>query len=114
MIYQTNNCSPCRYPSDPYDRVWQAWCPTPGWATISTKKTIVNSKDDEFEAPSATLQVATTSATKSRELNFNFGDGRTSTEFFFIFYFLELVDLSGSNQSRTFSINLNSDTVPWY
>ncbi|KAJ3701805.1 hypothetical protein LUZ61_005510 [Rhynchospora tenuis] len=102
-----------RYPSDPYDRVWQPWGPAPGWVTISTKKSIVNYKDDEFEAPSAALQFAEMPANKSRELNFNFGDGHTTTEYFFIFYFSELVDLSGSNQSRIFSIYLSTDTVPW-
>ncbi|KAJ4821136.1 Leucine-rich repeat protein kinase family protein [Rhynchospora pubera] len=102
-----------RYPSDPYDRVWQPWGPAPGWITISTKKSIVNYKDDEFEAPSEALQFAAMPANKSRELNFDFGDGHTTTEYFFIFYFSELVDLSGSNQSRILSIYLSTDTDPW-
>ncbi|WOL14610.1 senescence-induced receptor-like serine/threonine-protein kinase [Canna indica] len=96
--------SQCRYPDDPYDRLWVPLL-SPRFRTISTSSPIRYANDDQFEAPSAVLQTAATPA-NGTSLGIKWFDKTGEANFYFVMYFTE-VEVLPSNTTRAFDVYLN-------
>ncbi|XP_074573923.1 putative leucine-rich repeat receptor-like protein kinase At2g19210 [Curcuma longa] len=97
-----------RYPADPIDRVWTPWSSSQlNLNDVSTDSTVQNLPQDLFEVPSVVMQTAVTPIDSST-LVFPWdplpGD---VNQFFPILHISEIVDLSGTSQSRQFNYYMN-------
>ncbi|XP_074561940.1 putative LRR receptor-like serine/threonine-protein kinase At1g51810, partial [Curcuma longa] len=98
------------YPADPFDR-W--WPPTPSISSpllddVSTNSTVRNLPQDSFEVPSVVMQTAVTPVNSSSiVIQWHSALGGDVNQFFPILHISEILDLSGTNQSRQFNICVN-------
>ncbi|XP_042465196.1 putative leucine-rich repeat receptor-like serine/threonine-protein kinase At2g19230 [Zingiber officinale] len=97
-----------RYPDDPIDRVWDLLNSTPRkWNDVSTNSIVRNLPQDSFEVPSVVMQTAVTPINSSSlVIPWNPLPGYVN-QFFLILHVSEILDLSGTNQSRQFNIYVN-------
>ncbi|XP_042459745.1 putative leucine-rich repeat receptor-like serine/threonine-protein kinase At2g19230 [Zingiber officinale] len=95
-----------RYPADPLDRLWAPWS-SPRWNDVSTNSTVQNLSVDFFEAPSVVMQTAVTPINSSSlVIPWDPFPGYVN-QFLVILHISEILDLSGTNQSRQFNIYVN-------
>ncbi|KQJ86233.1 hypothetical protein BRADI_4g04126v3 [Brachypodium distachyon] len=103
-----------RYPSDPYDRVWQSYGDVAAWTNITTTAAVNVSNASSFDEPSVVLQSAATPVNATRldfswtldsSLSPNNGNS-SSTAYVLLMYFAELQQLP-SAALRQFSILIN-------
>ncbi|KAG8086153.1 hypothetical protein GUJ93_ZPchr0010g8644 [Zizania palustris] len=99
-----------RYPDDPHDRAWLPWINPADWSEISTTRTVENTDDDKFAAPSAVMQTAITPRNGSASIEFIWESAPQPKDptpgYVAIFHFSEL-QLLPSSAVRQFYINLN-------
>ncbi|XP_074556896.1 putative leucine-rich repeat receptor-like protein kinase At2g19210 [Curcuma longa] len=97
-----------RYPADPIDRVWAPWSSSQSnWNDVSTDSTVQNIPQDFFQVPSVVMQTAVTPIDSS-SLVFTWDPTPGNVnQFFPILHISEIVDLSGTSQSRQFNIYVN-------
>lgn len=100
-----------RYPEDPYDRIWEPFCHSPYWASISTTIKVSNLPKDAFEVPSVVLQTAVI-PNNATSLKF-FWDAMEETDdtlsqYHLFMHFAE-VQPTAANRSRTFNVCLNGE-----
>uniref|UniRef100_A0A0E0JDI2 non-specific serine/threonine protein kinase n=1 Tax=Oryza punctata TaxID=4537 RepID=A0A0E0JDI2_ORYPU len=101
-----------RFPSDPYDRMWDTWIDANNtrWNVTSTTDIVQNEDNDPFDVPMAVMQTAITPRNASDNIKMYWEpeietNGQTRG-FIAIFYFSELESLP-NNASRQFYVNLN-------
>ncbi|KAG6526596.1 hypothetical protein ZIOFF_016588 [Zingiber officinale] len=100
------------YPADPLDRLWDPWSP-PQWNNVSTNSTVQNIYLDLFEVPSVVMQTAVTPINSNSSLAISWHPlPDYVNQFFLILHISEILDLSGTNQSRQFNIYANGIRWP--
>ncbi|MQL93244.1 hypothetical protein Taro_025880, partial [Colocasia esculenta] len=108
----------CRYPDDPYDRLW--FTPTSsgeGWLNMSTDFNVTNQWNDMFEVPSAVMRTAATTRSMSETLDFSTTLSSAEDAIYIFMYFAELRQL-GANETREMVVYLNgrlwAEVTPFY
>ncbi|XP_052166897.1 probable LRR receptor-like serine/threonine-protein kinase At1g05700 [Oryza glaberrima] len=101
-----------RFPSDPYDRMWDTWIDANDtrWNEISTRDLVQKEDNDPFDPPMAVMQTAIRPRNAADNIQMYWEpeletNGQTRG-FIAIFYFSELESVP-NNASRQFYINLN-------
>ncbi|KAL5231608.1 hypothetical protein ABZP36_030384 [Zizania latifolia] len=98
------------YPDDPHDRAWLPWVNPAEWLEISTTRTVENTDDDKFAAPSAVMQTAITPRNGSTSIEFLWESApqpKDPTPGYVAIFHVSELQLLPSSAVRQFYVNLN-------
>ena len=103
----------CRYPYDPYDRIWQRYDNGPAWTNVTISQTVQTSNITNFDVPSLIMQSAATPLNSTR-IDFSWSSSDPSINdgnmtYLLLLYFAELQQLP-SNALRQFDILVDNAT----